>query len=166
MSHSTTIQNPELTYATSEGQHASEPIATYASALSQAGFWVALPAMLALPRGNMAFNAIAGAVCAGGASAIGAAIGTFIDALNQSEPPHRADKKSWLAAVSAIVGAIAVVGWILPVVGVPTSIIGYVLGRRATGSASRNVGLAGMGLSLAGLFLATLNAYLGVVLAE
>jgi hypothetical protein len=56
------------------------------------------------------------------------------------------------------------VAWLLPLAGLPVTITGFVLGRKAQLSSQRGIALTGMGLSLLGLLLTSGNAYWGALI--
>ena len=138
----------------------------HAALFAKYGFYAGLAAMFAFPRVWGAVGmAIIGAVCAGGGSALGSAVGLFFDALNlkPAEGDHLPSKLP-LAASALVLGIIGLVAWYLPMAGLPITITGFMLGRSALLSTHRSLALKGMGLSLVGLLLSAVNAYVGALM--
>jgi hypothetical protein len=122
--------------------------------------------MFAFPRaGGIVGMAVIGAVCGGGGGALGNAVGSFFDSLG--EKPMRLGElpdKTGFAATSLTLGILGLLAWIIPFAGLPVTMTGFILGRKARLSAQRGLALTGMGLSLLGLLLSSGNAYLGAMM--
>jgi uncharacterized membrane protein len=70
----------------------------------------------------------------------------------------------YLAIASLAIGIINLCAWLLPICGVPLSIIGVALGFISRDSSQRNLALIGIGLCCLGLLLAAGNALYGAYL--
>jgi tetratricopeptide (TPR) repeat protein len=68
---------------------------------------------------------------------------------------------SGLVHTSLIVGFLSAVGWLLPIVGFPVSIVGVALGIAAWNSSKQNEAVAGVVLSIIGLIASVINAIIG-----
>lgn len=132
---------------------------------SKIGFYVGLVAMLFFPLGGVFFNGFVGAVCAGGGSALGAAVGSFLEAWGEKTQPALSSTSSRLGPFALVLGAIGLVAWLIPIAGLPITIAGFFIGKRSLYSIRRRVALTGMGLSTIGLILSSINAYLGALMA-
>jgi hypothetical protein len=70
------------------------------------------------------------------------------------------------AVASLVIGIISMIAWLLPIIGVPLSIVGIVLANRGRRLFSqRGMATAGLVLCIIALGLALLNAVAGVLLA-
>jgi hypothetical protein len=70
------------------------------------------------------------------------------------------------AVASLVLGIISMIAWLLPILGVPLSIVGIVLGNRGRRLlVQRGMATTGLTLSIIALVLALLNAVAGVLLA-
>lgn len=78
--------------------------------------------------------------------------------------PPQPEQRSGEAIASLTLGLIGLVGWCIPIVGLPMSITGVVLGARSLKSASRNMALAGLILCSIGLVAGLVNAGIGAYL--
>ena len=65
------------------------------------------------------------------------------------------------AVASLVLGIVSLLAWCLPLFGLPVSIIGLVLGVKATKSSSRGMAIAGIVLSIIGLLFSLINAAVG-----
>lgn len=70
----------------------------------------------------------------------------------------------YLAIASLAIGVINLCAWLLPICGIPLSIVGLVLGVLARNSSQRNLALIGIALCCLGLFLGLGNALYGAYL--
>ena len=62
------------------------------------------------------------------------------------------------ATASLVLGIIGLLAWMIPIIGLPITIVGLVTGVRAADSASRTTGIV---LSIIGLVLTIINASIG-----
>ena len=133
----------------------------------QAGGAVGFVGMLAFPHNiGPAGNAIVGAVCVGGASALGGAVASLVESWSAPQAaPEGAPNNTGSAIASLVLGILGLIAAILPIAGLPVTITGFCLGKSAVGSKSRGMALAGMTLSLIGLMLAAVNGYFGALMA-
>ena len=70
------------------------------------------------------------------------------------------------AVASLVIGIISMIAWLLPILGVPLSIVGIVLGNRGRRLlVQRGMATAGLALSIIALVLALLNAFAGAMMA-
>ena len=69
------------------------------------------------------------------------------------------------ATASLVLGLISVVTWIIPIIGLPTTITGLVLGIKGLGPQRRGKAIAGVTLSIIFLVITVLNAALGAYMA-
>ena len=141
------------------------PATNYTATFSTYGGYIGFAAMFAFPSVGLLGNAIIGAISGGGGCALGSAVGMFFDTM--SETPSSAESRPSAGvkpALSVVFGLLGLVAWMLPVVGFPVTIIGFVLGCKGRSSDRRSLALAGMGLSLLGLLLCTGNSYLGALM--
>lgn len=69
-----------------------------------------------------------------------------------------------MAVISLILGIFSLGAWLLPICGVPISIIGLVLGIVGRSSSRRGMAIAGLVMGALGLLLAIGNAALGAYL--
>lgn len=70
-------------------------------------------------------------------------------------------KPSGQATASLILGILALFGWCLPILGLPISITGLVLGIKNLEAANRGAAIAGIVMNLIGLVLSLINAAIG-----
>jgi hypothetical protein len=79
--------------------------------------------------------------------------------------PRTADEGKGKATASLVLGLFSTIGWIIPLIGLPTTIAGLVLGIKGLGPQRRGTAIAGIVLSIIFLVLSVLNmtwgAYLG-----
>jgi hypothetical protein len=68
------------------------------------------------------------------------------------------------AIASLILGLAGLLFWILPILGLPVTIVGLVLGIKATNSARKGMATAGVVLCIIGLVLSVMNAAIGAYL--
>ena len=68
------------------------------------------------------------------------------------------------ATASLVLGLVAIVGWCIPLVGVPLTITGLVLGIKGLGSSRRGMAIAGITLCTIFLMLSIVNAGIGAYL--
>jgi len=90
---------------------------------------------------------------------------------NPYEPPlsplfiEAADGTDGKATASLVLGLIAIVAWFIPLIGLPVTIAGLVLGIKGLGPQRRGKAIAGIVLSTIFLVITVLNAALGAYLA-
>jgi hypothetical protein len=110
--------------------------------------------------------AMVGAICGGGGAALGHCVGLLVDAVNDKPATLEGlPDKTGLAVASLVLGILALMAWLIPLIGLPVAIAGFVLGWMARVSINRVIALIGMGLSLFGLLFSCGNGYLGAMLA-
>lgn len=68
------------------------------------------------------------------------------------------------ATASLVLGLIGLLAWLLPIVGLPVTIVGVVMGAKGRNSSNRGVAVAGLVLSIIGLILTVINAAIGAYL--
>ena len=68
------------------------------------------------------------------------------------------------AVASLILGLVSIITWLIPIVGLPTTIAGVVLGMKGMQSDRKGIAIAGVVLSGIFLVLAALNMALGAYL--
>ena len=68
------------------------------------------------------------------------------------------------ATASLVLGIVSMLAWLLPIIGLPTSIVGLVLGIKSINSPSRGLAITGLTLSIIGLVLTIINASIGAYL--
>ncbi|MHC4444905.1 MAG: DUF4190 domain-containing protein [Planctomycetota bacterium] len=68
------------------------------------------------------------------------------------------------AIASLVLGIIGLLGWCLPIVGLPVTIIRLVLGIKALPTPSRGMAIAGIVLCILGLVASIVNAIIGAYL--
>lgn len=143
----------------------SEATTNYATSFGKYGGYLGLSVMFAFPRaGGMLMWFIVGAVCGGGGVALGNAVGLFFDSVGEKNTDFGVlPEKTSMAAASLILGIIGLVAWFIPLAGLPVTITGFILGRKARLSPQRGLALSGMGLSLIGLLLSNVNGYFGAM---
>jgi len=81
------------------------------------------------------------------------------------EPTEAAEGSNGKATASLVLGLISIVAWIIPVIGLPTTIAGLVLGIKGLGPQRRGTAIAGIVLSIIFLVITVVNAGLGAYLA-
>jgi hypothetical protein len=74
------------------------------------------------------------------------------------------DDHSGKATASLVLGIIGMIGWCLPIIGLPVTITGLVLGCKGLNSTNRSSALAGVILCTIGLILSVGNAAVGAYL--
>jgi uncharacterized membrane protein len=67
------------------------------------------------------------------------------------------------AVASMVLGILGVFAWLLPIIGLPITIVGLVLGAKDLGSPNRGMAVAGLVLSIVGLVLTVINATIGAI---
>lgn len=72
--------------------------------------------------------------------------------------------QSGKATASLVLGCVGLLAWILPIIGLPVTIIGVVMGSKGLKSSSRGMAIAGIVLSSIGLLLSLANAAWGAYL--
>ncbi len=65
------------------------------------------------------------------------------------------------AKASLILGIVGLIAWLLPIVGIPVTIVGIVKGVQAWKSSKHTLAVAGVVLSIIGLVLAIINMAIG-----
>lgn len=78
-------------------------------------------------------------------------------------PPQKKDYFA-LAITSLVLGIFSLLGFILPICGLPMSILGLIFGIISTTSSKRGLAIAGIVLSVTSLILATANVAIGAYL--
>jgi hypothetical protein len=161
--------NPELRHQGIENNAAGRggPNNKYASSFGRCGGLIGFAAMFALPHaGGPIWGFIVGALLGGGGAALGCAVGSFFDSLGR-EPAsvEQMPGKTGMAVTAFVLGIMGLLAWLLPLVGMPVTITGFVLARKARRSPQRGLAMAAMGLSLVGLLLTSINAYFGMLMA-
>ncbi|MEO0587883.1 MAG: DUF4190 domain-containing protein [Planctomycetota bacterium] len=69
------------------------------------------------------------------------------------------------AIASLVLGCVAMIAWCIPLVGLPVSVVGLILGILDRQSPKRGLAIAGVVLSSIGLALSLINAVVGAYLA-
>ena len=84
----------------------------------------------------------------------------------QVYPPYYPQKASGggKAIASLVLGIIGMFAWLLPIVGLPVTITGLVLGVKSKYSENRGMAIAGIILTIIGLTLTVVNAAVGAYL--
>lgn len=77
-----------------------------------------------------------------------------------ANPPGTSGK----AVASLVLGVVGLIAWCVPIVGLPVTIIGVVLGSQSLNTPSRGLALAGLVLSVIGLAASAVNAVIGAYL--
>jgi len=77
---------------------------------------------------------------------------------------HPASPGGGKAIASLVLGIVGTVGWCLPIVGLPVTITGLVLGIKDLDSRNRGMAIAGVVLCSIGLLLSVINAAVGAYL--
>jgi hypothetical protein len=90
--------------------------------------------------------------------------------VNPDQPPETLDtslrpKPSGQATASLILGILSLFGWCLPILGLPMSITGLVLGIKNLGAVNRGAAIAGIVMNVIGLMLSLINAAIGAYMA-
>jgi hypothetical protein len=135
-------------------------------AFANVGGVIGIGASFAFPRVGVIDAFIIGAVCGGGGAALGSAVGGFVGALQERpDASIAAIDKTGAAVAGFVLGIISMIGWLIPIIGLPLAIAGYLFGRAAVCSSQRGLALTAMGFSLVALLLACLNGYVGALLA-
>jgi len=80
-------------------------------------------------------------------------------------PPDPADESNGKATASLVLGLISIFAWFIPLIGLPTTIAGLVLGIKGLGPQRSGKAIAGIVLSIIFLVITVLNAALGAYLA-
>jgi len=75
--------------------------------------------------------------------------------------PVDRDRHAGKAVASLVLGCIGLIGWCLPIFGVPITITGLVLGIKGINSRYHGQAIAGITLSVIGLMLSVANAAIG-----
>ena len=74
--------------------------------------------------------------------------------------------QSGKATASLVLGILGMICWLLPIIGLPVTIVGLVMGCKGLDSSNRGIAMAGVILSVIGLVATIINAawgaYLGV----
>lgn len=78
--------------------------------------------------------------------------------------PQQPAGGSGQATAALILGIISLFAWCIPLVGLPTSVVGLVLGVKALNGPARGMAIAGVATSSIGLLLSVANAVLGAYL--
>ncbi|HSR47545.1 MAG TPA: DUF4190 domain-containing protein [Anaerolineales bacterium] len=75
-----------------------------------------------------------------------------------------APDRSGLAIASLVVGVVSLCAWLLPICGVPFSVVAVILGALGLNSSRRGMAIAGIVLGAIGIILSLANAALGAYL--
>ena len=78
---------------------------------------------------------------------------------------RNANKNASRATSSLVLGIIGMIAWLLPIAGLPITIVGLVHGIHGQKSSQKGKATAGLVLSIIGLVLTVINAALGALLA-
>jgi len=70
-----------------------------------------------------------------------------------------------MAVASLVLGIVSLIAWFIPLLGLPISIVGLVLGIKSVKSEKRGMAIAGIVMSSIGLVLTIINGALGAYLA-
>jgi hypothetical protein len=73
--------------------------------------------------------------------------------------------KNGMASTSLVLGSISLLAWCLPIVGLPLTITGLVMGVKGLNSYKQGAAITGIVLNIIGLTLSVLNAALGAYIA-
>ncbi|HJO93968.1 MAG TPA: DUF4190 domain-containing protein [Victivallales bacterium] len=65
------------------------------------------------------------------------------------------------AIASLVLGIIGIIAWLIPLFGLPITIVGLVLGCKGRKSAKKGIATSGIVLSIIGLVLTIMNASIG-----
>ncbi len=128
------------------------------------GFAFGLIGMLIMPKTGPISGGIIGAILGGGGFAFGAAIGASIEAF-VNKPDQLADGGAAASICGLGLGILSLPASILPIFGLPASILGLILCHMSKASRSRGVALAGIVCSSLGLCLSVCFAYFGAFAA-
>lgn len=118
-----------------------------------------------LPHVNMALDFIFGAItCIALAFVVESAV-VLISALGASgiTKDENVVNPRGRAIGSVLLGSISLVAWIIPLLGVPISGVGVILGSSSRFTAARRLALIGNAISLICLIAALVNAYFGAM---
>lgn len=77
-----------------------------------------------------------------------------MDDLNQALPSRK-------ASAARIIGFVSLIAWLIPLIGIPLSMLGLVLGGLGLQAANRKAAMLGMGLCVFTLLLGLINAVVG-----
>ncbi len=93
---------------------------------------------------------------------------TVVEAIQTTVAPPLAPVPETVdpAVFSVGLGLLGLIGWMLPILGIPMAATGLVLGWRALGSARRRLAILGSALCVVVLVLAVMNAGVNVYVAE
>ncbi len=78
--------------------------------------------------------------------------------------PSINDVEAGKAKTSLILGIVGLIAWLLPIVGIPVTIVGIVKGVQAWKSSKHTLAVAGVVLSIIGLVLSIINMAIGAYL--
>jgi hypothetical protein len=81
------------------------------------------------------------------------------------QPNYGNDGGGGKATASLVLGILGLFGWCIPIIGLPMTITGLVLGVKSLKSQSRGTALAGVILCTIGLIFSLINAATGAYLA-
>jgi Domain of unknown function (DUF4190) len=79
---------------------------------------------------------------------------------SERETPDHSGK----ATASLVLGILGLIGWCLPIFGLPMTIVGLVLGIKGQNSSNHGSAVAGIVLNIIGLALSVVNAAIGAYL--
>jgi uncharacterized membrane protein YphA (DoxX/SURF4 family) len=80
------------------------------------------------------------------------------------EPEYGHKDHGGKAIASLVLGILGLLGWCLPIVGLPMTITGLVLGIKGHSSRNQGMAVAGIVLNIIGLVLSVVNAGIGAYL--
>lgn len=132
---------------------------------AKAGAFLGAIAALFLPMRNVFEAFFVGGICGVLGGVIAGMIGDFLDAV-YVVPDERTQQAgaSKTAFPSLCMGVASLFAWFIPAAGLPLSILGYFLGRKACASPRRTMALLAMTLCLVGLVISVANGASGLIL--
>jgi hypothetical protein len=141
----------------------SDPAGSYSNSIGSIGTFLGIAASFSFPSdGSILLKGIAGGVLGGGGAALGTAVGQFLDYLREKPTlTEQMPARGGMALTSLVFGVMGLIAWVLPLAGLPVTIVGFLAGKQAVRSPERTLGLIGMGLSLLGLLLSSGNGLVG-----
>ncbi len=80
-------------------------------------------------------------------------------------PTKKSSKGKGKATASLVLGLVSIITWIIPLIGLPTTITGLVLGIQGLGPKKRTRAAVGIALSTLFLVITIINAILGAMMA-
>jgi hypothetical protein len=76
-------------------------------------------------------------------------------------PVNEVPNRTGSATAGFVLGIVGMVAWLLPIAGLPVTIVGLVLSIKGQKSAKKSLATAGLVLSIVGLVLTICNASIG-----